>query len=130
MRLLSICLLASLILFSCGSKESEQKTDYSSISFSVDTVMVDPGEEILNLKYGLFVSDMTPDKQFLYLWDPDQNKVNEIDLNALELRNQFPFEKEGPDGVGNTFINVLALVENNFVIGGFGSRGLFSKDGK
>ncbi|UJP66489.1 DUF4221 family protein [Mongoliitalea daihaiensis] len=130
MRLLFICFLASWVLFSCGSKESEQKIDYSSISFSVDTVMVDPGEEILNLKYGLFVSDMTPDKQFLYLWDPDQNKVNEIDLNALELRNQYPFEKEGPDGVGNTFINVLALVDNNFVIGGFGSRGLFSKDGK
>ena len=130
MRILFINFIASLILFSCGRKESEKILDFSSISISVDTVMVDPGDEILNLKYGLFVSDISPDTRFLYFWDPDLSKVNEIDLNTLKLRNQYPFEKEGPDGVGNTFINVLALVDNNFAIAGFGSRGLFTKNGK
>lgn len=130
MKTFIIGILIGFLLWSCGSKESENKLDYSSITFSMDTVVVDPGDEILNLKYGLYVSAISDDKRFLYVWDPDAFKINEIDLNSLSLRNQFTFEKEGPDGVGNTFISWMALVDNNFILSGFGSRGVFTKEGK
>ncbi|EIM78542.1 hypothetical protein A3SI_02538 [Nitritalea halalkaliphila LW7] len=130
LRYFCFCLLAALLLFSCGPTASTSEQTFGTISFSLDTVMVDPGDEILNLKYGLFVSDLSEDKRFLYFWDPDNALINEIDLDALALRNQYRFEKEGPDGVGNTFVHSLNCYEEGFLIASFGARGYFSKAGK
>jgi len=41
-----------VLLLACGAN-GEKQTDYSQLSFSVDTVMVDSREEILYLNYHL-----------------------------------------------------------------------------
>jgi hypothetical protein len=91
-------------LFSCGENDTAQETGSQNIlenlSYSVDTLIVDPGEEIINLAFGLRLSDLSPDKKKLYLLNEVNQSLAVIDLDQLRLVDQNQFEKEGPNGIG------------------------------
>jgi len=117
-------------LFSCGPSGKENVKDYTKISLTMDTVMVDSGDEIINLNYNLWNSTMSEDNKFLYLWNNGETTLDKINLEALRLEKKVQFESEGPDGVGRFVGWMSFLNENEVLLSGFGTLMLFDMEGK
>lgn len=95
-KLLAISLLA--LLSACSGKESEsteQKNILENLTYSVDTVVVDAGEELINLSMGLFVSDVSANSKFLYQFTQNDHSLTVVDLDQLKLTKKIFFEKKG-----------------------------------
>ncbi|EOZ92146.1 hypothetical protein A33Q_4239 [Indibacter alkaliphilus LW1] len=130
MKNYAIALFSSLIFACGGGNETETGTDFSNITFTMDTVVVDPGEEIMNLKNGLWSSVMTDDKEVLYLWNMDESTMDKVSINDLRLVEKIKFEKEGPDGVGS-YVTWMTILDNErILIANFQGMGLFDMKGK
>lgn len=100
------------------------------MTFSIDTVVVDAGEDIINLRGGLWNSTFSSGYKKLYLWDEPSTTLKVIDLDGLRLEEKIQFEKEGPDGVG-TYVSWLNLTdESSILIGSMEKTGLFNLSGK
>ena len=125
-----IILLLSVLLAACGGNETETKNDFSNIIFKMDTVVVDAGDEIINLKYGLWSSAMTEDKAFLYLWNMDESTLDKVNINELRLEEKIKYEKEGPDGVGSYVAWMNMLDNDRILMTNFQGMGLFDMNGK
>jgi hypothetical protein len=130
MRQLLFLPLLMLLLFSCGQNKMDSSDDLSSMTFSIDTVVVDAGQEIINLKYGLWKGIFSPDYSTLYLWDDDDVSMAKISINDLRLAEKIKFEKEGPDGVGSYITWTSMLYNGNFLVANFTDFGLFDQSGK
>jgi hypothetical protein len=99
MKTLTIIILA-LTLFSCsGSTAVEEGKDFN-FSYSVDTVMVDPGDGILFLRLGLNTAALSPNQNQLHNFNPANSEMEIIDLESLRLTDRIKMEKEGPTGTG------------------------------
>jgi hypothetical protein len=119
------------LLFACGNRhENVGTSDFSNLTFSLDTVMVDPGEEIINLKNALWVSAIDPSATYLYNWDQDNTVLEKINLDKLILEEKLPFEKEGPNGVGS-YVSWMTLTnENQILFSNWGDMSLFNHQGE
>ncbi|MCE7055936.1 DUF4221 domain-containing protein [Algoriphagus sp. AGSA1] len=131
-------LLAFALFADCteksGSEEvsiiEEPKNILKNLTYSVDTVVVNPGEEIINLKYGLIISSLSPDHQKLYKLDGRTIQLQEINLDKLALTASYPFENEGPNGVGSFGSHLTSLGDERFLFSGPHKIGKFSKTGE
>lgn len=105
-----------MILFSCGEISKEKTTsDLNNLTFSLDTVMVDSGEDFINLKYGIWGSAISQDHKYLYNWNQETAEPDKINLNQLILEGKIKFEKEGPNGVGS-YISWISLLRSDQVV--------------
>lgn len=133
MRKLFLFLLAPFI-FSCGrntSEKAESGNILENLTFTVDTVLINSDEKIINLSTGIGSADLDPDRQFLYQFDPSKPQVNEINLNELRLQNQYPFEQEGPNGIAPLIFGMEILKNGQLILGGYGADyGIFSLQGE
>jgi len=118
-----------IVLASCGEKGNSEKTESGNIlenlTYSVDTVMVDPGEELINLSMGLFVSDVSKDSKKLYLFTESEYSLTVIDLDQLNIEKKIVFEKEGPNGIGAYIMDFKVLPDEKFMFASFGSAAVF-----
>lgn len=119
-----------LLLMACGSSQEEVAKDYNTLSFSLDTVMVDPGQEILFLRGGISISDLSEDKKYLLNFNLDDHTIEKINLDELVLKEKLPFEKEGPNGTGEHLYSIKLDKENQLFLSGFNSIGLFHLSGE
>jgi hypothetical protein len=124
-----------ILLASCGEKGSSEKTESGNIlknlTYSVDTVVVDPGEELINLGSGLVNFSLSPDGASLFIFDSKRFLIQKIDLDRLKLTNSYQFEKDGPNGIGGNPPQFQLLEEGNFLIVSNGVKaGVFSKNGE
>lgn len=132
MKKLSLLLLLPL-LFSCGGNTSEKAESgniLENLTFAVDTVLIDPGEDIFILTNSLGAKDLNADKSTLMFFERDPLQLVEVDLNALRLIRKTPFQKEGPDGVGSYLEGFQLGPKGELFIQGFPAQAIFSKDGK
>lgn len=133
MKKLSLFIL-SVIIFSCGEKESSEAGAFNMLenfSFTVDTVVVDPGEEIINLSQRSRLASTDESKTYFYLLDSKAGHVNKVNLDELKLEEIIPFEKEGPNGIGTSFhIAAKVLPGEDFLFTSFRESGIFSREGK
>ncbi|MEB2776595.1 DUF4221 family protein [Algoriphagus sp. D3-2-R+10] len=137
-KLLTISALA--LLSACGEKPKsevvsiikEPKNIMENLTYSIDTAVVDPGDEIINLKHlGSTYSSLSPSKNQFYFFDRSRFILHEIDLTSLKLVNNYPFEEEGPDGTGRLVYYFKSLSNGNFWVQDLlGSTSVFSKTGK
>jgi len=130
-KLLTVSLLA--FLASCGGKESETTESgniFENLTYSVDTVVVDPGEEIINLNYGLGEYSLSKDRLQLYKFDGTTYQMQEIDLNKLALNASYPFEKEGPNGLDPYMGIMTGSSDGDFIFNNHNKIGKFSKSGE
>jgi hypothetical protein len=118
------------LLFSCSSERNTGERDFAKMRFSLDTVMVDPGEEIINLKNGLFLSVLSSDKKLLYNFDPAKTVFEKINLDRLVLEEKIPFEKEGPNGTGQYLSNISMDNNNQLQLTNYQSTGIFTLKGQ
>ncbi|MDG1277920.1 MAG: DUF4221 family protein [Algoriphagus sp.] len=124
-----------LALFSCGESDTAENSGSKNIlenfSFTTDTLVVNPGEEIINLSQGVRSGSLDESKTYFYLFDEVTGQMNKINLDKLILEEQIPFEKEGPNGVGANYISTSRyLPGEEFLFSNFQSTGIFNKNGK
>jgi len=123
-----------ILLAFCGESRSSEKSESGNIlenlTYSIDTVVVDPGEEIINLSTGLRLSDVSQDRSQMYIYSEEEAKLSVIDLDLLQLKGKIPFEKEGPNGVGNYLWQISAISEGSLLIGTFQDAAIFDFKGQ
>lgn len=128
--------LVLILLASCGEIGSSEKSASNSknvleeFTFSIDTLMVNPGEEIINLARGIGRSGLSQDKSTMYLLDDAGGLIDVIDLEGMKLKEKLPMEKDGPNGIGHNLFTMQALPDGNFVLAGFNSAGIFTPSGE
>uniref|UniRef100_UPI0025DF7DDE DUF4221 family protein n=1 Tax=Algoriphagus sp. TaxID=1872435 RepID=UPI0025DF7DDE len=102
----SVLLLSMISCQSNRESESSQSENLlENLTFTIDTLVVNPGEEIINLSQGVRNGSLDESKTYFYLFDEVTAQMNKINLDKLILEEQIPFEKEGPNGVGANYIS-------------------------
>ena len=112
-------LFGAFVLFSCGGTSSEKEGSgnaLENLTLNIDTVVVDPKGEIIDLGYGIHRSSISLDHKILYFFDMRNTVINEIDLDKLELIGIYPFSKEGPNSVGFNPPQIQSLAKDRFLI--------------
>ncbi|WP_439482053.1 DUF4221 family protein [Cyclobacterium plantarum] len=84
----------------------------------MDTVLVDPGDEILYLRASLGYAELSADGRFLYNYNPTDHALEKIDLDELKFVEKIPFEREGPRGTGPFFTPFFLLGEDSVLVAG------------
>ena len=100
-----------LFLISCGGDPEDSSSNQNlEISYEIDTVMVDSGDQLVYLQQGLRAADLTPSKGQLYNFNTNSFEIEVFDLIEMKLVDLIPLEKEGPTGIGNdTYIPNLQV---------------------
>jgi hypothetical protein len=126
-----IKILPIAVLLSCSGKGEEVNTNIlENLTFTVDTVVVDAGENMFVLTYGLGNHHLSSDKSLLYFFERDPLNFVEVDLDKLKLLKKTEFEKEGPDGIGSYLLGFTVGPEQKMMINGYSSINLFHQEGK
>ncbi|MBD8487981.1 DUF4221 family protein [Echinicola sp. CAU 1574] len=126
MKTIHIWLLL-VLLIACKEKDNHSHT--ASITYDLDTLVIDSKGEILDLKYQLDYSGM--DGNFLYNFNHFEHKLEVIDLEKGVLINKIPFQKEGPNGTGTNFTSFQLFDKNKLLISnGFYNAKIFDLNGK
>ncbi|WP_075348864.1 DUF4221 family protein [Algoriphagus marinus] len=110
--------LAVLVgFFACSEKDVASDSDRSvDFSYSLDTVIVDAGDEFIYLNWDLTASATSPDGSYLYNWDQGKNSVQFINLENLMLEKILPLEVEGPNGIGTDRVYHIYTSEDNKLV--------------
>ncbi|MEX2568710.1 MAG: DUF4221 family protein [Cyclobacteriaceae bacterium] len=107
-----------LLIAGCGSPEKGNLGQQRQLAFSLDTVLVDPGDEILYLRANLHEAELSADERFLYNYNPTDHALEKIDLDELKLVEKIRFEKEGPQGTGPFFTPFFLLGGDSILVAG------------
>lgn len=122
--------MASLVSCREGDSENrESKNILENLTYSVDTVMVDSKEDIINLKYGLRSFGVYPNSSSLILFDQTRNISQLIDLENLELLGETEFQNDGPNGMGIIF-SLQTLPDETMLLASFKNSGIFNNKGE
>jgi len=131
MRKLTVLLFLPLI-FSCGGsffEKAESGNMLENLTYTVDTVLVDSGEEVIALPWGMGPFTLTEDKSTLLMFEVPQHKLLEVDLDQLSLIRKTDFEKEGPNGIGDYVMQIQLGPQRALFLNGGSATGKFSVDG-
>jgi hypothetical protein len=121
-------LLAFLgILFSCQKKENGYA--YKDTIYSVDTIIIDSRNRLLDLDTYIFKSDLNNEENSIFLYNKFDHSIDEVNLDDYEFVKSFPFETEGPNGTGKHVNNLNILVEDLIFFKSFGRSAVFHKSG-
>ncbi len=125
----------TLIFGVFGCQESNEDIGSTNVlenlTYTVDTVIIDPKGEILNLGDGARRSTISPDRNTFYHYEFRNAVITEVDLDKLELTAIHQFAKEGPNSVGFNPAKIYALPKDQFlVVSPMISVGIFNKNGE
>jgi hypothetical protein len=128
---MKISISSIILVFAIGcSSPKEGESDLPTLEITMDTVMIDPGQEILFLNYGLGLSALSEDKKYLYNINPQEYSIEQINLNSLEFEKKHTFEKEGPNGVGDYLRGFSLINEEMLFFSTFQMENIFDWQGK
>src|SRR5690606_24858398 len=77
--------------------------------------MVDAGDQFLFLNWGLSLSEQSKDLKLIYNLNPRALLLEVIDIDSLKLKEVIHLEKEGPNGVGNTYYQDLQVLDDGTI---------------
>ncbi|WP_162339533.1 DUF4221 family protein [Cyclobacterium salsum] len=127
-------LLLIPLIFSCNSEPSEKAESVNileNLTFTVDTVLVDSGDDIFILSSGLGAKALDQDENELLFFENEPLNLVEVDLNDLKLVRKTPFQKEGPNGVGGPYrVRFQLGPEGDLFISGNNTQGIFNTSGE
>jgi hypothetical protein len=125
-------LIVLIVLASCDESKNSEKSESDNIlenlTYSVDTLVVDSGEELINLSMGLFFSDISETAKTLYQFSQADHGLTVIDLDQLNIRKKIEFEKEGPNGIGAYISEFKVLPDEKFMFTSFQTAGIFDSN--
>jgi hypothetical protein len=126
-----IRLLAITLLFSCAEKVEETDSNIlENLTYSMDTVIVDSGEDMFVLSHGLGENALNEDKSKLLFFENEPLNLVEVDLTNLKLVGKEPFQREGPDGVGPYWVRFQLRADGALFVRGYNTQGIFNRSGK
>ena len=103
----------------------EDKNFLENIHLTVDTILIDSKDAVINLQYRLSRASLSKDKNTLFTIHPQSAILSKVDLNKKQLTQQIKFEKEGPNGVPK-MISHFQLLEGEMVfLSGFEKTGIY-----
>ncbi len=117
-------------IFSCREEKESSERILTNLSYKIDTVVVDPSGEIINLKWGLQTSAIQDSKGHLFILDKDEGVLDKIDLDELVLVEKISYEKEGPNGIGDVTSWIRLLEDDKILFGSPEFIILFDLEGK
>ncbi|MBA4302019.1 MAG: hypothetical protein C0433_18235 [Cyclobacterium sp.] len=124
-------ILTLLVLVSCSEKVEKEKTNiFEDLSYTVDTVVVDAGEDFLNLAGGIFPFSLNEDKSKLWFFEMSPKRLVQVDLNQRKVLNKTEFDEEGPDGVGSNISDLEIGPKGELYLKSNSSVGIYDPDGK
>lgn len=109
----SFLVFIGFLAVACGGS-GEHKEDFGQVSLSLDTVKVDAKGEILMAGASIFLSDLSPDRDYLYNFDKKNSLLEIINLDALTLEEKIKISIEGPNGVG-AVVNRVSLAKEGSI---------------
>ena len=126
---------AITLLSSCGEKPKselvatteEPKNILENFSYSVDTVLVDTGDDFINFAWP-FISSPSPNGHYFYVLDLKNEKLQKIDLDLLKLTDTFTIYKDGPNSPG-AILGVTAHHDDQFFFSQLHRLSLINKEG-
>ena len=118
------------LLVGCGGSDGGGNANEVRIDFSLDTVMVNPGQEILFLNSSLYQAQLGPEKKYLYNFNHTDFSIEKINLDELAFEDKIMISKEGPDGVGQYFMGFLFKDENNLLFRCYNQDNILDLNGK
>lgn len=132
MKKLILIFLAPLI-YSCGGSSSERAESgniLENLTFTVDTVLINSGQELVDLSGDIRLADFSKDLRTLYLLGQKNKVLYVFDLDQKDLIETIQFEKEGPNGLGEYPSSLQLLTGERFLISDYRSSYLFDKAAK
>lgn len=111
-------------------EKPSSKNVLENFSFQSDTLVMDPGNTIVNLSYGLSRSGLSSNKNILRVLNPTKLMLFSFDLVQRKLINVIEFNKEGPNGVGEMVRYFQDLGEDTFFMASINQLGTYNLDGK
>ncbi|MGY6545390.1 MAG: DUF4221 family protein, partial [Cyclobacteriaceae bacterium] len=121
-------LIILILLFSaCTARKIE--VEYSSVSYSLDTVRINSKDEILDLWGFASFSDLNFDENSIFSYNSFNHSLDQIDLEKLEFTKRIPFEKDGPNGTGEIFVGFNVLKDDRFFIKSYVESAIFDGTG-
>ncbi|WP_209329514.1 DUF4221 family protein [Lunatimonas salinarum] len=109
-----VFLLTLVVFIGCGGKQGVGDEELR-FEVEIDTVMINPGQEILFLNSGLYGAVLSNDKHYLYNFNHTEFSIEKIDLESLAFVRKIEVSKEGPNGVGQYFMGILPLDEEKLL---------------
>src|SRR5690606_8789799 len=110
MKNLSLLFLILLTL-ACSTPKNEKSVSSVEITYTVDTLMIDSGEELLFLQSALSHSTISNDQKTLFNLSP-KSELEVIDLDKLVLKTKIKTEREGDLGTGQPYSIKLNQTDN------------------
>lgn len=87
-----LCLIGTL--WACDNKSTVRHDLEREAIISVDTVMTDPGDQLIFPYIISSRSFFTENKRFLFNFNDFDHSLEKIDLDKLELTDKYPFAKD------------------------------------
>ncbi|SFT76531.1 protein of unknown function [Algoriphagus locisalis] len=133
-KLLTISALA--LLSACGEKPKseevavveEPKNILENMTYTVDTVLVDTGDDFINFAWP-FISSPSPNGNYFYVLDLKNEKLQKIDLDLMKLTDTFTIYKDGPNSPGS-ILGVTALHDDQFFFSQLHRLSVINKEGE
>lgn len=100
--------------FSCQEKRSSGESE--SITYSIDSLIIDSKGRLLDLNGGMVNSDLDDQKTTFYLFNNFDQSIDEIDLEKREFIRSYPLEAEGANGVGKYIFGIQCLDDSLFFV--------------
>ncbi len=130
MKKLIIGLISGLILTSACSTEKSKSSENFEFNLTQDTVVVDAGDGIIDLQYGLSYPELSNDGKYLFNYIFNQSKFDKINLETLTLEKTLQFEREGPNGMGSYIGGYSFTPEDQIMIWSYGLSAVFDQTGQ
>lgn len=122
--------LISLFLASCGGNDGEKTELSDSFTVSLDTVMVDAGEEFIYLQENLWLSKLNPDRRYLINFNREDAIAEWIDLDELKLKKVLQFDKDGPNSIPQYTSGFLINEDENILFWNYRFYKIFDQNGQ
>ena len=126
MRQITFLVIVS-VLISCQSKNNDQGSH--DVSYSVDTVIIDSKDRILDINSRLLTSDLNDEESSIFLFNSFDHSIDEVNLDKLAFVNNYSFEAEGPNGTGEHVYYINLIKEDLIFIKSFGKSAVFDRNG-
>jgi hypothetical protein len=127
-RLLTIGFSISILFSSC--RENNERNDNTIVGYSIDTVLIDAKGRIFDLDRDIFVSDFNENLNTLFLFNKFDYSIDELNLDELNIVKNYPFDLEGPDGIGEYVGNIVVLQDSSLFIKSDYQSAIFKRNGR
>lgn len=105
------------VMASCSSKENSENHASKSveISYELDTVMIDAGEEFIHVNWQMMSSDLSKDGKYFYNFKTGAEKpgVEIINLEELKLEQVIPMSLDGPNNIRHPYISSVDVLDDD-----------------